>query len=385
MLQWIPHNLKQIKRAAALVGASFILLFSLAFVTPTVNVHAQSQGDPGSEVNVGIEGIREPLGATAVDIRIIIARIIRVALGFLGIIFLILVLYGGFLWMTAGGNEERIEQAKKMFYNAVVGLIIILASYAIVLFVMRMLGLGGGGVGGGANAPNSQNFSGSGALGKIIKDHYPYRNQTDVPRNTKIVITFFKPIKLDTFVEEKSGDNTFGNCKNMGLGMSWENDCDALKNIDDDHINITNSDTGERIRGAALLAAYFNNKVFTIVIRPYDYLGSSSTPVNYVVRLGKEIHLDDPDNNNPSAFNAGAIGNNYYAWQFTTGLMLDLTPPLVYDTFPGNAISEAKNSVIQISFSEPVDPIGLQGIFSTTSYNGVEYFSINGNIIFYRL
>jgi len=65
------------------------------------------------------------------DIRVTMAKIIRTFLGFLGIIFLALVLYAGFLWMTAGGNEEKIQQSIKYLSRSVIGLIIILASYSI--------------------------------------------------------------------------------------------------------------------------------------------------------------------------------------------------------------------------------------------------------------
>ncbi len=68
-----------------------------------------------------------------------IARIIRVALGFLGIIFLVLILYAGFMWMTAAGNEEKISTAKKIMTAAIIGAAIILSAYAITYFVIDSL------------------------------------------------------------------------------------------------------------------------------------------------------------------------------------------------------------------------------------------------------
>ena len=67
----------------------------------------------------------------------IISVVINLTLGFLGIIFLILTIYGGFVWMTASGNEENITKAKKILTTAVVGLIIVLASYGISSFVFE--------------------------------------------------------------------------------------------------------------------------------------------------------------------------------------------------------------------------------------------------------
>jgi len=67
----------------------------------------------------------------------IIAEIIKYVLSFLGIIFLILILYGGFLWMTAGGNEEQVAKAKTIVINSIIGVIIILSSYAITYYVLE--------------------------------------------------------------------------------------------------------------------------------------------------------------------------------------------------------------------------------------------------------
>ena len=68
-----------------------------------------------------------------------VGRIINACLGVLGIVLIVLVLYGGFLWMTAAGNEERITKAKKIFGNAIIGLIIVIMAYAISRFVICQL------------------------------------------------------------------------------------------------------------------------------------------------------------------------------------------------------------------------------------------------------
>ena len=73
------------------------------------------------------------------DIRDTIASIINVALSLLGIIVVVIIIYGGFLWMTAGGNEEKVADAKKWIFGGIIGLVIILASYAIAHFVVTNL------------------------------------------------------------------------------------------------------------------------------------------------------------------------------------------------------------------------------------------------------
>jgi hypothetical protein len=69
----------------------------------------------------------------------VIAVIIKAFLSFLGVLFLILMIYGGFLWMTARGNEAQVTKSKDLMTAAVIGLIIILISYAISYFVVDAL------------------------------------------------------------------------------------------------------------------------------------------------------------------------------------------------------------------------------------------------------
>ncbi len=65
--------------------------------------------------------------------------IVNVALSLLGIIFVILIIVGGFKWMTAGGNENDVATATKYIKNSVIGLIVILSSWAIWEFIIQRL------------------------------------------------------------------------------------------------------------------------------------------------------------------------------------------------------------------------------------------------------
>ena len=92
------------------------------------------------EINLYINQLGAPLGnLPTTDIRVIIANIIRIALGLLGIVAVVIILIGGFTWMTAGGSEEKVEKAKQWIGYGVVGLAIILAAYAIATFVISSL------------------------------------------------------------------------------------------------------------------------------------------------------------------------------------------------------------------------------------------------------
>ncbi|MDP2737080.1 MAG: pilin [bacterium] len=75
----------------------------------------------------------------------IIQTVISAFLGLLGIIFLVLIIYAGYNWMTAQGEEEKVTKAKDTLTRAIIGLIIITSAYAITYFVFSSLPGGGGG------------------------------------------------------------------------------------------------------------------------------------------------------------------------------------------------------------------------------------------------
>lgn len=70
----------------------------------------------------------------------IISLIITTVLSFLGVIFLVLAIYAGYTWMTAGGNEELVKKAKDTLTSAIIGLVIVLASYVISWYIINILG-----------------------------------------------------------------------------------------------------------------------------------------------------------------------------------------------------------------------------------------------------
>ncbi len=76
---------------------------------------------------------------TNIDLIPTVANIINTLLGFLGVLAVILVIWGGFKWMTAAGEEQKINEAKKILSGGVVGLVIILLAYAITFFVVDNL------------------------------------------------------------------------------------------------------------------------------------------------------------------------------------------------------------------------------------------------------
>lgn len=77
----------------------------------------------------------EGTGLPTNDLRTSVINIISWVLGFLGLVAVVMIIYGGFMWLTAAGNEERIGTAKQIISSAIIGLVIILLAWAIVYFV----------------------------------------------------------------------------------------------------------------------------------------------------------------------------------------------------------------------------------------------------------
>ncbi len=70
---------------------------------------------------------------------VIIGNVIQIVLSLLGIVFLVLVVFAGYLWMTAGGNDEQVKKAQGLLVNGIIGVIIVLGAYVISSFVIGKL------------------------------------------------------------------------------------------------------------------------------------------------------------------------------------------------------------------------------------------------------
>ncbi len=129
--------MKKIYKILAKILVSLILLFTLSVIPSAI------AGTTGGELESQLQkaggswgGVR-PLGSAS--LTGIVATVVKVFLGLLGIIFLILIIYAGFMWMTAAGDEEKVTKAKDTLQRAVIGLIIITAAYSITYFVFKAL------------------------------------------------------------------------------------------------------------------------------------------------------------------------------------------------------------------------------------------------------
>jgi len=112
----------------------FTVMFTVIFMAVAAfALPAMAQPDLGLNyaTNLGLASQNGDVRDTAVDI-------VKYLMTFLGIIAVVIILIGGFRWMTAGGNEDRIASAKKTIIAGAIGLIVILAAFAIVTFVIQI-------------------------------------------------------------------------------------------------------------------------------------------------------------------------------------------------------------------------------------------------------
>lgn len=287
------------------------LLCSLLIVVGAVSiVHAQGNGvDPnvlwGS--NYSQSTFQNIVGLGDQDPRVTIAKIIRLLLGFLGIIAVVLILYAGFIWMTSGGNDEKISKAKAILKNAVIGLAIILASFGIVAFILKQLigatggngnGSGGGGSGGGV----------SGLGNGIIKSVYPEPFQKDVPRNTTIVVTFREAMKAITL------------CDTVVVSGGVEF-CAPSAKIRPGSVRIfkTSESSGPYVTDVA--ASSVDNKTFIFKPAGPAYLGDQNGKFNYTVNLTADVKKE----NGSRAFTS----IDGFRWTFEVSNKLDLESPQI--------------------------------------------------------
>ncbi len=125
----------------------FILCFLILFISSffIFNLTEAKLFDAGSDTRkylqlIGEHGYEETsaLGPD-VSLKSAIYRIIKISLTFIGIIFIILIIYGGFLWMTSQGNDDQVGKARTIIIRSAIGLFIVLASLSIAWFVFNSI------------------------------------------------------------------------------------------------------------------------------------------------------------------------------------------------------------------------------------------------------
>ncbi len=115
-----PENQKGLGRVMAAASAAGTFFLARA-------VHAQLTIDTQ---------IGSTLGLGTAELQRSVINFTQFVLGLMGLIAVVMIIYGGILWTTAAGNENQVEKAKKVITSAAIGLVIVILSWAIVIFVV---------------------------------------------------------------------------------------------------------------------------------------------------------------------------------------------------------------------------------------------------------
>lgn len=135
-----PRNI--IKRALVGMVALVILVSPFFMLTPSA-MAVEDYGLSSAGFKAKLPGATSetplPPGIAQTKIQGAIGNLISTALLFVGVIFLVLIIYAGIMWMTSGGNEEKAGKAKKLIGAAVIGMVIIFGAYVITSFVIEQI------------------------------------------------------------------------------------------------------------------------------------------------------------------------------------------------------------------------------------------------------
>ncbi|RLC39033.1 hypothetical protein DRH27_00720 [Candidatus Falkowbacteria bacterium] len=142
----ILANIKKQRKAVVL----FVIFISFCFLFFSFSVLAADKG-----VDKALEGLNKSAGegflgkgtvdadssnpGIIINLSDALGTVVGAGLAFIGVLFFILIIYGGLLWMTARGEEAQVKKAKDLIQAAVIGLIIVLAAYAITAYISQLL------------------------------------------------------------------------------------------------------------------------------------------------------------------------------------------------------------------------------------------------------
>lgn len=118
--------MKKIFLTFILISSLFFANFCLALNAPKEDILEGIANNTGYATNITDTSLSETIGGY-----------IKVILGMVGVVFFVLTFYAGFLWMTASGDDSKIEKAKGIFSASIIGLAIIIFSYSITVMIVK--------------------------------------------------------------------------------------------------------------------------------------------------------------------------------------------------------------------------------------------------------
>jgi hypothetical protein len=308
-------------RLTSRISKYFIIIAFIAAMTLPLVVSAQTTGTDAFQVTSGSFDI---LRAPDLDLRGAIIRVVQYLLGFLAVVVVLVILYGGFVWMTAGGDDKKIIQAKKIIRNGIIGLVIILVSFGIVTLIFNLLGYGRNNGGPDNPCPGcaSDRWRSGIGLGPIAST-YPEKGQQEVPINTWIAVTFKEQIVPNSICDDRNGNDKCDGEPLKHVQLCLYTDTETARGCVTD--DVPDNFSADEFTATTVSQTNDNR---TFVLTPNKYLGQQDqVDRQFYVVLQKDILAKAT---NASVFNAW--GGSQYAWDFTTNGEVDLDPPEILST-----------------------------------------------------
>ncbi|MFH1610448.1 MAG: Ig-like domain-containing protein [Patescibacteria group bacterium] len=352
----------------------FVILFLVSVFGLALFCFAPQVLAQGEQYESNVDQLILPGMGVKVGIVKTVVNIINVFLGLLGLIAVILIIYAGFIWMTSQGRAERVEKARKIIINAIIGLVIILLSYLIVRTVMSfVLGWAEGVVnpdpvaectaGATRPAPACQRCSGSGLW-------------IDVNNNS--IDGCGGNLDDDFVINQIDTNNVDGNpADNVRL-------CSNVQTIFNNSINTASVDA---VKGSDLKIVKVENGIEDQISQAGNWKNSGK----YLNFKQTSLYAEDSEykiyipkslkNNNGKMLsdclaspNCSSSGTNF-VWTFNTGKETDEQKPTVISTKPvDQEILVPLSPYVKIRFDEDIDA-------TTVETDSVQVFDSGGNLV----
>lgn len=224
------RNFLRRQHARVLTGLSLVAVIAVAGFGLAVRANAQT--------SFSVESIGGQLGLGDADLRQVVINVIRWVLGILTLTGVVYMMYGGYLWLTAAGNEKRVEKAKQVILQAAIGMVIVLLAWAIVFFVARSIANVTNQSGGGGGSPDFCDVLAGEVCDPVtafditnIASCSVGNPNDNVPRSSAIQLTFNAKLKDGAVQQAVAEDVTNGNPPNLIVQECASNDCSNPANL----------------------------------------------------------------------------------------------------------------------------------------------------------
>ncbi|MBI4599846.1 Ig-like domain-containing protein [Candidatus Uhrbacteria bacterium] len=283
---------------------------------------------PAAVFAEGVGAFASFIGVGYPDTRLVVIRILQIIWIFASVGALGFLVYGFVLYRQADPEdlEEGPHAKRMMFYGGIAfGASVLLVIILTVVYVVIAGGYGRPSGTDGEKPPTPYLGGGMSIATSKVKDHYPARNEQNVPRDASILITFADAIDKDSILDSANG-------------------------IKKESIIIRRTVAGAFgdygvIRSTGVLSV----DGLTVKIVPSTLLGEADKKISYTIALTDALKKKD----GTPLFGTSDSG---YVWQFEVSGLIDTTPPTVESYLPGAQSVSPINAIVQVTFSEPIDP-----------------------------